>query len=140
MSRYFFNEGSLDLPEIGAVDATIHVVDLDGDVRLIVDRKPLREGATPRALATARTELEGRELPSLTVVDEREREASFEVAAYFKRGPDLVFQLRRHFMRAPHAFAVTMRGPMAAREGMTARMDALFATLRFRHDDTPGAR
>lgn len=134
MSHYFFNEGTFDSLDIGLVDSTIHVLQFADETRLFIDRKPLRVGATPRDLATARTELDARVLQKLTVMDQRDSGSAFDVAAYYRDGDDLVYQLQRHFVRPPSAFTFTLRGPMAARGDIDARMDRLFATLRFRRD------
>ena len=134
MSRYFFNEGAFDSLDMGLSDATIHVLRFADETRLFIDRKPLRAGATPRDLALARTELEARSLLTLTVLDQRDGGAAFDVAACFRDGNDLVYQLRRHFIQPPSAFTFTLRGPMHARADVDARMDQLFTSLRFRQD------
>lgn len=141
MTTYFINEGTFDSLDVGMVDSTVHLLRFPGGVRLLIDRKPLRNGASPRALALSRTQHESRQLPKFTVLAEREGEvhgmSTFDVAAYFRSGADLVYQLRRHFVRQPLAFAFTLRGAMASRDDIDARMDRLLDTLRFRPTPDP---
>jgi hypothetical protein len=134
MSRYFFNEGSFESLDAGAVDRTIHVLRFADGLRLFVDRKPLRRGATPRDIALARNAHEGRLLPRFTVVEERADGATFDVVAYFREGEELVCQLRRHFVRYPNAYTFTLRGPMAARPKLDQWMTAICESVRFRPD------
>jgi hypothetical protein len=143
VSRYFFNEGSFDSlqPTGGAmVDATIHVLRFAEGVRLFVDHKPVRRGATPRDLAVARNGHEARTLPRFTVLEERDGPATCDVAAYFREGEDLVYQLRRHFVKPPSAYTFTLRGQMADRAKLDAWMGSIFASLRFRPEPEGAAR
>lgn len=132
MSRYFFNEGSFESLDVGVVDTTIHVLRFAEGVRLFLDRKPVRRGATPKDLATARNGYEARELPRFTVLDRRDEAATSDVAAYFREGEDIVYQLRRHFVEGPTAYALTLRGRMEDRAKLDAWMASIFASLRFR--------
>ena len=134
MSRYFFNEGSFESIGAGMDDPTIHVLHFAEGVRLFVDRKAVRRGATPRDLAIARNAHEGRMLPRFTILDTRDAEATSDVAAFFRDGEELVYQLRRHFVHPPTAYTFTLRGQMADREKLDAWMASIFASLRFRPD------
>ena len=137
MSRYFFAEGSFESLDVGMVDATTHVLRFAGGARLFVESKPLRRGATARDLATARNEHEARALSKFTLLEERAAEAPADVAdvaAFFQDGAELVYQLRRHFVRARSAYTFTLRGRMDEREKLEGWMASIFTSARFRPD------
>ncbi len=140
MSRYLFNEGSFDSLDVGIVDSTVHVLELEPDGRLFVDRRPLRAGATARLLAESRTGHATRGLPRYTVMGERELSGppAFEVAAHFRNGIEIVYERRTHLVVDGGAFAFTMRGAMEKRADIDGCMDAVLATLRFRDDAWDG--
>ena len=143
MSRYFFAEGSfdsLDPPDGAMVDGTIHVLRLADGVRLFVDHKAVRRGATLRDLATARNGHEARMLPRFTILEERDAEGTFDVAAFFSDREELVYQLRRHFVRPRTAYTFTLRGQMAERAKLDAWMDAIFASRKFRPEPSGSTR
>ncbi|HVY45288.1 MAG TPA: DcrB-related protein [Minicystis sp.] len=137
MSRYMFHEGSFESPDdVGLVDSTVHVLELDGAHRLFVDRRPLRAGATPRLLAASRTGQLERSLTRYTLIGERDAAGlpGFEVAAHYRVDSDLVYERRTHVAFDGGAFGFTMRGPMAARGDVDGRMDALLTSVRFRDE------
>ena len=140
MTRYFMNEGSFDSLDVGMIDSTVHVLRFEGGVRLFVEKKPLRDGATLRAIAHSRTQHELRAFSKFNVLAEREAEfqgiAMFDVAAFYRNEDetDIVYQRRTHVIRPPWAFTLTLRGDMASRADLDARMDELLTTLRFRTD------
>ena len=57
-----------------------------------------------------------------------------DVAAFFRDETDIVYQRRTHFILPPWAFTLTLRGDMASRADLDARMDKLLTTLRYRTD------
>jgi hypothetical protein len=132
------NEGSFDSLDVGMIDSTVHVLRWGGDARLFVEKRPLRNGATLRAIARSRTQHESRALSKFNVLAEREVEvggiAMLEVAAFFRDETDIVYQRRTHIIRPPWAFTFTLRGDMASRADLDARMDRLLTTLRYRTD------
>jgi hypothetical protein len=132
------NEGSFESLDVGMVDTTVNVLDLPGGLRLFVDRRPLREGATPRDLARSRTDHEARAQAKFTVLREGLGEVGslpvYHVAAYFLEDAELVYQRRAHFIQYRTAFVLTLRGPMPAREGVDASLDQVLGTLVFRPD------
>jgi hypothetical protein len=132
------NEGSFDSLDIGMVDSTVHFLRFDGDVRLFIEKNPLRTGATLHALARSRTKHEAGKLSKFNVLAERQAEiggiAMLEVAAFFRDDTEIVYQRRTHFIWPPWAFTFTLRGEMASRAELDARMDHMLTTLRFRGD------
>jgi hypothetical protein len=132
LSRYFFNEGSFESLDVAMDDTTIHVLRFADGVRLFVDRKPVRRGATPRDLAIARNAHEGKMLSRFTILDTRDDQATCDVAAYFRDREGIVYQLRRHFIHPPTAYTLTLRGQMADRAKLDAWMASIFTSLRFR--------
>jgi hypothetical protein len=132
VGRYFFNEGSFESLDLGMDDTTIHILRFADGVRLFIDRKPVRRGATPRDLAIARNGHEARALPRFTILDTRDDRTTCDVAAYFRDREELVYQLRRHFIQPPTAYTFTLRGQMADRAKLDAWMASIFTSLRFR--------
>jgi hypothetical protein len=130
--RYFFDGGWFDALDVGVVDDTVHVLELPDGARLVVDRAPADSSQTARSIATTRTDLEAGALAKFAVISERDEGVTCDVAAYFHDGGQLAYQLRRHLVRSPWAVTFTLRGPLASRAELDARMDRIFGTLVFR--------
>jgi hypothetical protein len=133
------NEASFDPLDVGMVDSTVHVLKFAGETKLFVEKRPLDDDATLDVIGRARTQYESERLSRLSVLSEREVEFGgtpmFDVAAYFCDEAEIVYQRRTHFIWPPWSFTLTLRGEMASRADLDARMDTLLATLRVRADD-----
>lgn len=143
MPNFYINEAAFDLPELGFVDETIHVLRAkaidDGDVSVLVFRSPVSEGKSLREVVASHHDAERRTLAGYAVLFEREIEVAsslvVESALRFRGEGGMMYQRNAHLLVPDHQhLLVAVNGPFEHSELCDRTMEHVLSTLQLRTD------
>jgi hypothetical protein len=140
MTTYYTNDIAFRLPDLPAVDRTLHVLDLCEDRRrtmtLMVARTPLVSGATLRGVVDAHLAQERRALRGWSLLFEREGEAAgrpmIEVATAWRGDHGRVYQRQAHLALPKVVLLFVGDAPFEARDACDMHVARALATLQLR--------
>jgi hypothetical protein len=138
MATYFTNEGAFDLPEVGFVDRTVHLFELEleqgGEVGLIVCRSKMPVGRTLRELVEAHVTHEAKKLGGFKILEERETSwaglPAIEVCSRWRSEGKVVYQRQAHIAAAELWLLFGMTAPLDQREACDQLLDHVLSSFR----------
>ncbi len=134
------NEGAFELPEIGLVDRTVHLLEAPlpggGALGLSIARAPIPPGRTLRELASAYLLGEAERRSGYAVLEERDGERAgapaIDVCARFRQDGSVTYQRQAHLCASSTWILFEMTAPLAEREACDEHMERVLATLKLR--------
>jgi len=143
MATYFTNEGAFDLPDVGFIDRTVHLFEMEletgGDVGLIVCRSKMPAGKTLRQVVEVHVTHEAKKLGGFKVLEEREANwagvPAIEICSRWRSDGKVLYQRQAHLAVTGLWMLFGMTAPLTEREGCDRLMDHVLSTFRL-HEGT----
>jgi hypothetical protein len=138
MATYFTNEGAFDLPEVGFVDRTVHLFELQledgGEVGLIVCRTKMPPGKTLREVVEVHVTHEAKKLGGFKILEERDATwagvPAIEVCSRWRSDGKVIYQRQAHLAASDTWILFGLTGPFTERDGCDRLMDGVLSSFR----------
>ncbi len=138
MATYFTNEGAFELPEVGFVDRTVHLFELQlengGEVGLIVCRSKMPPGKTLREIVEVHVTHEAKKLGGFKILEERDATwagaAAIEVCSRWRSDGKVLYQRQAHLAVSDMWMLFGLTGPLDERDGCDHLMDQVLSSFR----------
>lgn len=138
MATYFTNEGAFDLPDVGFVDRTVHLFEMDlengGEVGLIVCRSKMPAEKTLRQIVEIHVTHEAKKLGGFKILEEREATwagvPAIEICSRWRSNGKVLYQRQAHFAVMGLWMLFGMNAPLDEREGCDRLMDHVLSSFR----------